>query len=798
MSTSPCYHCNEPIPHGLVLSAEVLGDTRYFCCHGCEAVARAIVDNGLEDYYRFRTEPASKALNTDDAILDKLRLYDSEDLQHEFVVSEGTQKNIQLTIEGITCAACGWLIERQLARRPGIVQVAVNVSERRAWVSWDANVLSLSALLLALKNIGYVATPFQPDQHEAAYRRENKTFLKKVGLSGLMTMQVMMLLAGQYFDWFGNLEPHTLRYFHWIAFVLTTPVVFYAGSGFFLGAFNALRAGSVNMDVPISLAIAITYVAGVKATVTGVGEVYFESISMFIFLLLLSRYLEHRGRYQAAQLSANISHVMPVMARQYVAGGQRLDVLAKHLNVGDSVEVLAGERIPIDGEVTEGTGHVDEAMLTGEFMPVLKQQGSTVYAGTVSQDARLLIRVTRPLKQALLNEIVRLQTQAMASKPRIALLADRFSRYFVLTVLLISAFTYGYWVWQDNSLAWWITVSVLVATCPCALGLATPSALTCAMAALAREGILLKRADLLEQLTQANTLALDKTGTLTEGKFSIAQQWFLAGDNRTPSERMSDIAALESCSEHPIAKAFVSDALLSPPQQVSIVPGMGIEGVVNGQHYRIGNAQWMSQATSQCPLAYANVWVEVDSRIVAAFVLSDKIKSDAQASLEQLRDKQLLLLSGDHPERVKDIATSLGIADALGGQTPAEKLAHIRQLQHEGKAVVMLGDGINDSPVLAGADIAIAVSNATDIAKSAADVIMLRTGLAGLVTLFKVARETKRTIWQNMAWAIGYNLLVLPFAVSGSLTPWMAVVGMSLSSLIVVFNSTRLLRNTTT
>lgn len=787
-----CYHCGLPNDPHQEHTATVLGETRHFCCPGCQAVASAIVANGLEDYYQFRTEPAVTGDAQLESTLAQLALYDDPALQEEFVYDEGANKSIQLTVEGITCAACGWLIEKQLARVNGIRKVAVNVAERRASVDWNDDAIKLSDIMTTMTKIGYQALPFQPDQHEASFKREQKTFLKKLGLAGLMTMQVMMLMAGLYFDLFGQIEAETRNYFHWVALVLTTPVVFYSGSQFYLGALKALSARTVNMDVPVTLAVFGTYFAGIKATITQTGEVYYESICMFVFLLLLSRFLEHRSRQRAAQISANMMQHIPVTANRIEPeSGDTVQCLAKQLKEGDRVRVKSGEVIPIDGVIENGTAEIDESMLTGEFMPVTKSAQQTVYGGTVNQVGHIEINVSGTLKNALVNQIIRLQASAMAAKPKAALVADKFSRVFVAAVLTIAASTFAYWSYVGSGDAFWITISVLVATCPCALGLATPTAVTCAMAQLNKHGVLLKRADVLEQINDVTTFAFDKTGTVTQGKFSLATSWYLEGVEQT--KVLQVVQSLESLSEHPIASAFQTCDNTLDVEGFTTFPGQGIEGKIDGQTYRLGSASFVG-VKDNSPLADANVFLQANDILLAAYSVTDTIKPDVADTLAQLKQYHLLLLSGDEQSLVEKVGQAVGIEDMRGNKTPQQKLATVQSLQAAGESVVMLGDGINDAPVLGSADVAIAVGNATDVAKSAADIILLSERLSLLTLVFDMAKATKVKVKQNMAWAIGYNLLILPFAVSGVLTPWMAVVGMSLSSIIVVTNSMRLLK----
>ncbi|WP_100657304.1 heavy metal translocating P-type ATPase [Alteromonas flava] len=794
---TPCFHCGLPNFEGEKYTVVIAGESQAMCCPGCQTVAQSIVDNGLEDYYTIRTEPAAKGDEVFTQTLDKLALFDEPDVQEEFVHDNRDTKQIQLTVEGINCAACGWLIEKQMAKTKGIIQISVNVSTRRALVDWDPTFISLSSIIANFQKIGYRASPFQPDKHEALFHAEQKSLLKKVGLAGIMTMQVMMLMTGLYFDLFGNIDHETRQYFYWVSLVLTTPVVLYSGSIFYISAAKALAMRSVNMDVPVTLAIFGTYIAGIKATILEVGDVYFESICMFVFFLLLSRFLEHRARHKAAMISANMLQYMPVSAT-LLEGNSQHSVLAKLLVPEQIVLVKPGEVIPVDGIVIDGESQVNESMLNGEFEPAYKVVNSQVYGGTVNQSGSLSIRVTSKLKDALVNQIVLMQEAALATKPRIAHIADRFSRFFVTAVLIISALTFGFWTWIGNDEAFWITIAVLVATCPCALGLATPSALTCAMARLNKAGVVLKRADALEQINTLDTVILDKTGTLTEGEFSIHKQWIAPAYSGL--EPLIIAATLESRSEHPIAQAFAGMPSHSA-SDISITIGQGIQGTIDGRTYRIGSRSFVTEHVSNAKdyqsiadIDTANVWLTTDEGLIAIFWLNDTLKENVATTLQRIPfDK--VLLSGDTQANVELVAGALGIKQCHAQQSPQQKLSFVERYQAQGHSVMMVGDGVNDAPVLAKADISIAVGNASDLAKSSADVVLLNESISIIPELIDVARQTQRTIKQNMAWSLGYNLLILPFAVSGVLAPWMAALGMSLSSIIVVVNSTRLLRN---
>lgn len=788
---SGCYHCGLPLVPGQTFATKVLGEARKMCCPGCKAVAESIVNNGLEDYYRFRTEPAVKGDEQLSETLNKLDAFDAEEIQKEFVFHQGDLKEIQLSIEGISCAACAWLIEKQLAKTPGIKQVAVNVASRRAVVSWIDDQLSLSNILRAIEKIGYHALPFQADVHEEAYQKENKAFLKKLGLSGLMTMQVMMLAIGLYFGLFGYIEPTTKEYFHWISLLLTTPVVVYAGAGFYKSAINGVKNKVLNMDFSITVAVWGTFVSSAWATFKNAGDIYFESVCMFIFLLLVSRYLEHRSRHKSAQISANMLKYIPVSAT-ILENQQTRSVLAKHLETGQLVLVKAGETIPVDGIIVDGSTSIDEAMLTGEFNLVSKTSGDQVFGGTVNQGNSITIKVEKQLKHALVNQILRMQETAMASKPQIARYADQASQHFVLIVSIIALVSYLVWLSVDADRAYWIAIAVLVATCPCALGLATPSALGCAMAKLNKNGIMLKQADVLEKLEDIQTVVFDKTGTLTRGEFSIVRTESFHSEITT-TELRKTAASLEAFSEHPIAQAFKNDGALLTVKEVNVISGYGIEGKIDGKTYRIGHSGFMTHL-EESSHGWASVFLESEQALLGGFRLEDKVREDAKLTINNLSPIKSVILSGDNKENVTRVAREIGVRESHFQQPPEQKLAFVEQLQQNNQATMMVGDGINDAPVMAKANVSVAMGNAADMAKRSADVILLGNRLTVLNDLFDMAHQARKKVKQNMGWAIGYNLVVLPLAVAGLLTPWMAVIGMSLSSIIVVTNSTRLLR----
>lgn len=807
-----CYHCGLPNTENEHFYVRILGEQYNMCCPGCQSVATAIVENGLEDYYRFRTAPAEKGDELLDETLSRLKVYDQVELQEEFVFDAGKHKQIQLTVEGISCPACAWLIEKQLSKCNGVAQIAVNVSSKRATVTWDNQQITLSEILIKLKNIGYESLPFQIDNYENIYNKEYKNFLKKLGLAGLMTMQVMMLAMGQYFDILGSIDIEAINYFNAISLLLTTPVVLYSGSIFYLSAFKAFQAKTVNMDVPVTIAIFATYIAGIVAVNNDGGEVYFESICMFVFFLLIGRFLEHRSRHKAYLVCANMHKLIPVTAQKFDHETNSYhSVLAKQLKVNDVVLVKAGENVPIDGVIVDGQSEFDESMLTGEFSPVLKTSGQPVYASSLNQNNTVKIRVVATLKNAMMSQILRLQELASSEKPSMSKISDVLSRYFVSAVLVLSCLCYGAWYLYEPSEAFWVTISVLVATCPCALGLATPSAITCTIARLQKEGILVKRADVIESVAKISDIIFDKTGTLTNGAFSIRHyqldptniKLIKSFDAFSSLSYLDDkafvnalLSSIESHSEHPIAAALkhLSDNTVDLTD-IKVSIGGGLQGKFKEHLIKVGSQQFVNVSMHHFSLDAkdANVFIAVDDKILAALNLNDTIKSDAKTTIEALQSKDITILSGDSYVNVQAIAAQLDIKKVVAEQSPDLKLDYLKTLLNNEKTVMMLGDGINDAPVLAAANVSVAVGNASDLAKNAADVILLQSNLKLITRLINIAQRGNLIIKQNIAWALSYNLLVLPFALLGYLTPWQAALGMSLSSVIVVYNSTRLL-----
>ncbi|OBR43933.1 MULTISPECIES: heavy metal translocating P-type ATPase [Aeromonas] len=796
-----CFHCGEPVPAGSRYALEIKGIIQPMCCPGCQAVAETILECGLASYYEHRTAPGTKG-ELVPAELAALTHYDLAEVQQDFVTDSATGshkvREIQLTVEGLTCAACAWLIERHLGNLTGLHYINVNTTTHRARIKWDPDRLSLSDILKGFAKIGYRAYPFQTHQQEALYAKEVRSYMFRLALAGLGSMQVMMCAVALYMDLFISVEEEFMVYFKWISLLLSTPIMIYSAQPFYVGAWRSLRQGHLSMDVSVSLALIGAFVASMWATVFNTGEVYYDSITMFVFFLLLGRFLELRARRKASESSSNLARLVPIMATRLDEDGEH-EVAAKTLQVGDRVRVLAGATLPADGIILLGQASLNESMLTGEQLPLLKQAGDAVYAGTINTDAPLEIRVSHRIEESRLAQIMRLQDHALDDKPAIAQMADVLSRHFILVLLFIAAGVWTFWHFHQPEQAFWVTLAVLVATCPCALSLATPTALTSATARLTRAGILLRRGHVLDVLTRANRIVMDKTGTLTTGNISLTSTEALG--NFDEARCLAIARALEAYSEHPIARAFRSnaaeDAVLLAASKVTPVIGHGIEGVIDGRHYRLGSARWLGISDAHAAQADGLViYLADEDRALARFLLTDTLRPDAKALIQAFKAAGLktTILTGDSSAQADEVARELGVDELVKGVTPDGKLAYLKEHEARGDISIMVGDGINDAPVLAGAHASFAMAGGTDLAKNSADAILLADDLSRLLDARALALRTRKIIKENFAWSIGYNLLVLPLAASGWLPPYVAAAGMSLSSLIVVTNSMRLNR----
>ena len=793
-----CFHCGKPVPDGSKHTVDIDGKTRHLCSADCERVVRLIVDRGLTRFYQFRDGPVATG-DSQDALVERWASYDRPALQREFVTGlpDGTRR-AQLLLQGVRCAACAWLIENALATVPGLISIGVDPVTTRTSIHWDPQRLKLSELLARLAQLGYTPYPYTEDASEQAAAQEHRAALKRLIVAGLGMMQVMSFAVAMYAGAWR--DPEIQQFLRLISLLVATPVVFYAGAPFFSGAWHRLRGGGLSMDVPVALAIGGAWAASVWHTLTGHGEVYFDSATMFVFFLSAARFLEMSGRHRALSLTGALARHLPRVATR-VVDGRAEEVGAMELQPGDIVLVQPGRTVPADGVLLDSPARLNESLLTGESTPVAKRPGDDVVAGSVSDTDALKLQVTRVGTDTVMAQISQLIGSASERKPQLVQTADRVASWFVAGVLIIAALVGVIWWQLAPERAFEVVLAVLVVTCPCALALATPAAFTVATAALSRQGFMVRRPGALQALAHVTDMVFDKTGTLTEHDAGIGSiETFGA---MTQDEALAVAAALEARSEHPLARAFPEPAEGELARAVQARPGAGLEGEFRGHRWRIGQLAFVAELAGAKPAPATavddsqdikSIFLGNERGLVARFQIAERLRPGTVEAFRSLGALGLhkLIASGDQPGAVKAIAIRLGADDWRAGMTPDEKLSFIHELQRSGKRVAMLGDGINDAPVLAGADVSIAMGSGTSLAQYSADCVLINPSLRVLPGAVRKARSTVRVIRQNLAWAVVYNLIALPLAGTGMLAPWMAALGMSASSLLVVGNALRL------
>lgn len=805
MSSDPqqsCFHCGLPVPDGTHYQVEIEQQQRAMCCPGCEAVARAIVDNNLTSFYKHRTDKNKTAGELVPEELMRLDLYDKPQLQKSFVRNDdGDIKEASLMLEGIVCAACVWLNEHYVTSLPGVIEFRVNYSTHRAQLKWHDDEINLSEILKSIESIGYHAHPFDPSRQESLHKKEKQTAVRRLLVAGLGMMQVMMVAIALYAGEYGVMDSDIREFLRWVSLGFAIPVMLYSAQPFFKSAWRDLKRKQLGMDVPVSLAMGGAFLASLWSTITGIGEVYYDSVTMFVFFLLAGRYLELIARHKAGRAAEELVKLVPATANRIKDDGTHEVVTTSELEINDRLLVKPGEIIPADSKVISGISSIDESLLTGESLPRSRQSGDDVVGGTLNIESPLTLCVTSVGEDSFLSSVMRLLDRATSEKPSMTRAVDKIAGWFIAGLLLIAVIVAVYWAGQDPVHAFQITLSVLVVTCPCALSLATPAALTAATGRLTEIGLLTTRGHALETLAAATHIIFDKTGTLTHGQLQAEELSVL--QQRIPEpELRALISTIEQDSEHPIAKALshLSDTKLKVDDVIAI-PGQGIEALYKNQKIRIGKADFVL-ALGQQLMPDAGVSADVKSMVyigdeeglLATVNIKDQLREEAAETIDRLKKLglEVVLLSGDQQVVVDHVASELGIDQAQGECLPDDKLRIMQQLQKQGHVVAMVGDGVNDAPVLAASQVSLAMGSGTQLAHASADMVLLSENLKHLVSGVEMSRRTLQIIRQNFAWAIGYNLLAVPLAAMGMIAPWMAAIGMSMSSLVVVLNALRL------
>jgi Cu2+-exporting ATPase len=794
-----CFHCHEPL--GNSRQVAVLGARQEpVCCSGCKAVAELINGAGLADFYDYRTAAARSPAKVSSSAA--WSSYTDPAVAARCVQTTAQGHSVLLAIENLSCAACGWLIEQMLLRLPGVIEVSVNAATARACVEWRGEVTLLAEILASIERLGMQALPLSETAVNVLRQQEWRSALKRLAVATAGMMQVMMFAIGVYAAHLEReqFDPTLLQYFRLLSLLITTPVLFYAGAPFLLNAWQSLRVRSIGMDVPVSLALVLAYTASTWHTLQGdlAKEVYFDSVCMFIFFLTLGRCVQMAIRHRTGSVSEALAQQLPGVAH-VLRDGITHDVSPDVLAPADVVLVKSGELLPADGLLLDAEAEVDESLLSGESLPVRKVRGERLAAGTLNVAQPLKLEVRASGRTTLLAGMVALLERAQARKPGFLKTADLAAARFLIVVLICAVATCVVWLSIDPRLAFAVTLAVLVAACPCAFAIAAPSALAAASAALARQGVLVTDPDALEALARVDTIVFDKTGTLTRGRIALGQ---CVTRGALPEEECLQLAAaLESISEHPLARAFEPFKDQHVVADSFRVTGRGIEGRVADRDYRIGTRSFVAELRGDTSEASepsgSGIWVFLGDATgeLAAIELQDSLRRDAVSALVELRELGIepQLASGDRVATVAEVASLCRIEHFAARQTPAQKLELVAALQAGGKRVAVVGDGVNDAPVLGVANVAVAMGGGTALAQASAGIVLVSEQLSALPKAIRTARRMLHISRQNLGWAAIYNVSALSLAAAGLVPPWLAALGMAASSVAVMANAMRLL-----
>lgn len=803
--TAGCFHCGLPVPGDVDFHLQLDKQVRTFCCFGCQSVCAAIYEAGLQSYYQ-RT-PEGVLLAPPPEPPKDVEMYDLDEVQQDFVHHRGHLSDAHLLVEGIHCAACVWLIERGLTRIPGVDSANVNLAGKRLHLRWDASRVKLSALIQRLAKIGYAAVPYDPEVAEGRMKKTNRAILFRLFFAGFAMMNMSLISIALYS---GADDGQFRGFFHWMSFVLATPTLLYSAYPFYKGAWSGLRNARLTMDLPIAMGLAVTYVYSIYVMLSGIGEVYFDTVTNLTFVILIGRYLEGLFRHQAVSATSRLMNLLPRVAIVVTAHEEKMTPI-RSVRPGDRVLIKPGSSVPVDGVVLEGRSAVDESMLSGESLPVSKVAGQIVSAGTLNATGALLVEVTSLMQDTLLSKIIRLVEEAQASKAPIQRIADRIVPWFVLGTLICAAFTFVWWYGQNFDIALMAATSVLIITCPCALGMATPMSIAIASGLGAKHGILVKNGLVLETLSKVTHFVFDKTGTLTEGKMRVVNMQVKAGT--TLPDALRAAAAVERFSEHGLAKAIVAEAEARqlgyrnvPVSDFQATAGLGVAARVDGQNLLLGNAEWLArnqvalddalqaQAQNQESQGITCVHGAINGEHLMVFFVADRLRGDAQQMVTELRAAgiAMTLLSGDRRPVAEAIARQLGGMEVVAEVLPQDKDRVIQQLQQSGAVVAMVGDGINDAPALIRADVGIALGSGTDVSVESADIVLMHNELNKVRQATKLSRRTLQTIKQNIGLSFAYNAIMVPLAMMAHVTPLLAAITMPISSLLVIGNAARI------
>ena len=786
--TRQCYHCSSPVPENSHLRAVVAGKERDMCCPGCAAVAQLIDEQGLSRFYEFRTSPA---VRPDETKPETFAACDRPEVLSSIVETDadGHSARLSCRVDGVTCAACTWLINKALREVDGVFDVSVNPLSANAIVTFDPRVARPSRILEAIARYGFAVRPL-PHAGARAHAASDTGTLRRLAVAGLGFAQVMSLSAALYLGDFKAMSPQFDSFLTLASLLIATPVVLYAGQPIFRNALRDIAARHIGMDVPVSIAIAAALGASIFNALRGTGAVFFDSATMFVFFLTLGRFLEMRARYRAARAYAPGDELVPVSTTRVTNGVTEI-VGTIEIAPGDTVIVPPGGRAPGDGAILSERVSIDESLLSGETTARSRLRGEIMLGGSLNAGANPIeLRITAVGGESYAGRVGALLEAALAHKPASMRAAEMWASRIATGLLLATALVGGFWLVIAPQEAFEVVLAMLVVTCPCAISLAAPAAFAAGLGALARHGLLLRSSDVIERVLAVRSWLFDKTGTVTEGAIRIARTQPTAELDAQQCIKIA--AALEAGIDHPLARAFAGSASVARAHDVEYFLGQGVAGRVGEHRFRLGSAAFTNapgDATRD------GVWLADEHRIVARFEIRDRLRPHVREAVRMLAagGANITLVSGDTTAAVADTARELGIDVCFAEQRPEDKLAVLRQLRGEAQgAVAAVGDGINDAPLLAQADVSIAMVSGSELARASADIVFTGDDLRCIAMLPAWAARVRRTIRQNIAWAVAYNVIGIPLAAAGVMPPWLAALGMSVSSLVVVLNGLRL------
>ncbi len=793
-----CTHCNLTFPEEVMIAEQQNEKQLFFCCKGCQGVYHLLNTEGLDTFYDklgdTKLQPAIQS-NED------LEKFDLEGFKNKYItIHEDGLYEINLIIEGIHCSACVWLNEKVLHKTDGVIETSINYTNNKAKIIWDPEVIRLSKIIETIRSIGYNAYPYDPKLQEERAISTRKTYYTRILVAVFGAMNIMWLAVAHYAGYFGGIQQSFKDILNVAEFILATPVLFYSGWIFFRGAYYGYKNNIVNMDTLVASGALSAYIYSIYAMITQSGEVYFDSVVMIITFVLVGKYLEVLSKKHAVDTLDTLMGSTPTEVTTLKDGVKSL-VSIENIIIGDIIELKPGEKVVIDGEVTWGEGSFDESSLTGENEPVYKKRDDTILSGSVCLDSVIHYSATKDASNSMLTSIVNLLEESITKKPRIEQLANSVSGYFSTVILIIALLTFGGWYFWTESFeqALIVSISVIVIACPCALGLATPMATLVGISVAAKRGILFKEASFLETMAKSDILALDKTGTITEGKPSVVNaDYYEAFDP-------SLLYALVSTSNHPISKG-VKAHLESMHEnfepltleEITSIEAKGIKARYQNRSLLGGNAELMQASKLDLDTNSPNAlfFFTIDDTLVARFELTDTIREGATQAIKKIQNLGItvVMLTGDHEQSAQKVAKEVGIGEVHAKLLPQEKAALIDRFHQEGHVVVMAGDGINDAIALASSDISIAMGSGADVAISVSDIVLLDEKPESLYESYRLSQRTFGAVKENLGFSLLYNAVAVPLAVMGFVNPLVAALSMSLSSLVVVGNSMRIKR----